>query len=58
MNASREPFGQERLMNWLRRAATAPKTAEQLKEELAQTLNAHQSNSGLTDDQTFLIMAG
>jgi two-component system sensor histidine kinase ChiS len=58
LNAEREPFGQERLLNWLRRSANAPRTAEQLKDELAQILNTHQANAGLTDDETFLIMAG
>jgi serine phosphatase RsbU (regulator of sigma subunit) len=57
MNARREPFGQERLLNWLRRRPAWPRTAEELKEDLAQALNTHQLDAGLADDQTFLIMA-
>jgi serine phosphatase RsbU (regulator of sigma subunit)/anti-sigma regulatory factor (Ser/Thr protein kinase) len=57
-NAKREHFGQQRLMDWLKRATAVPRTAENLKYELARELDTHQQNAVLYDDQTFLIMAG
>lgn len=58
INEGKEHFGQERLLDWLAKSATSGGTAEQLKEKLAGELEKHQSNAALSDDQTFLIMAG
>ena len=58
LNTQREYFGNERLMNWLQRTGTTPRSAEELKTELAHELETHQLNAGLNDDQTFLILAG
>jgi serine phosphatase RsbU (regulator of sigma subunit)/anti-sigma regulatory factor (Ser/Thr protein kinase) len=57
LNAKGEYFGQQRLMRWLERSAKSRKTADQLKEELAQELEKYQANTTLNDDQTFLIIA-
>jgi serine phosphatase RsbU (regulator of sigma subunit)/anti-sigma regulatory factor (Ser/Thr protein kinase) len=56
-NAQGELFGQERLTEWLKRAALRPRKAEELKDELAAELVIFQANTSLKDDQTFLIMA-
>jgi sigma-B regulation protein RsbU (phosphoserine phosphatase) len=56
-NAQGELFGQERLMEWLKRATTRPHKAEDLKNELVSELLKFQANTSLKDDQTFLIMA-
>ena len=55
-NATGEFFGQERLITWLKHNAESPKTAEQLKEDLAAELVQFQTSNNLSDDQTFLIM--
>ncbi len=55
-NSSGEFFGQERLIQWLKRSAQNRKGAEELKNDLAAELMAFQSSSVLRDDQTFLIM--
>jgi serine phosphatase RsbU (regulator of sigma subunit)/anti-sigma regulatory factor (Ser/Thr protein kinase) len=56
-NAQGELFGQERLMEWLKRSTAHPNKAEVLKNELAAELARFQANTSLKDDQTFLIMA-
>jgi sigma-B regulation protein RsbU (phosphoserine phosphatase) len=56
-NSGGEFFGQERLIRWLQKTAQARKTAEELKDELAEELSLFQSRATLNDDQTFLIMA-
>ena len=58
INAGKEHFGQERLLTWLAQSAAEGQTAEQVKEGLARELEKHQSPGALSDDQTFLIMAG
>jgi serine phosphatase RsbU (regulator of sigma subunit) len=58
LNAKKEFFGQQRLMDWLQRTMATGRTAEQLKEELAGELAAYQLNTHLNDDQTFLILSG
>jgi serine phosphatase RsbU (regulator of sigma subunit) len=56
MNAAGERFGQERLVEWLPRARG--RSASELQDELAARLTEFQANTGLNDDQTFLIMKG
>jgi serine phosphatase RsbU (regulator of sigma subunit)/anti-sigma regulatory factor (Ser/Thr protein kinase) len=56
-NTQGEFFGQERLIGWLRRSTETRKTAEELKEELAEELVQFQASATLNDDQTFLILA-
>jgi serine phosphatase RsbU (regulator of sigma subunit) len=56
-NQRGELFGQDRLMEWLRKTTTLRRSAEELKEELAAELLRFQLNTSLKDDQTFLIMA-
>ncbi|MDB6066599.1 MAG: Protein serine/threonine phosphatase [Pedosphaera sp.] len=58
LNAKREHFGQARLMDWLTRGASKAHTAEQLKMQLIEELEAHQASTALNDDQTFLILCG
>ncbi len=58
LNVKREHFSHERLMSWLQRTTAARRNAEQLKTDLLRELDQHQSNAGLNDDQTFLIMTG
>ncbi len=58
LNAKKEYFGQQRLMDWLKKAGATRQTAEQLRGELAKELAEYQSNTALNDDQTFLILAG
>ncbi len=57
-NARGEQFGDQRLMEWLARAAGTGRGPEALKEELALELARHQANTVLNDDQTFLIVSG
>ena len=52
-----EFYGQERLVGWLRKAAQARKSAEELKDDLVTELVSFQARATLNDDQTFLIMA-
>ena len=56
-NAEGQLFGQERLMEWLRRTAGGPGKAEELKDKLVAELMKFQANTSLKDDQTFIIMA-
>ncbi len=58
LDAKKEYFGQQRLMDWLKRTTATRKKAEQLKDDLAHQLAQHQLNTVLNDDQTFLILAG
>ncbi len=58
LNAKKEFFGQQRLVDWLQQNMDTRRTAEQLKEELASELAAYELNTPLNDDQTFLILAG
>jgi sigma-B regulation protein RsbU (phosphoserine phosphatase) len=58
INEGQEHFGQERLMDWLAKSMAGGGTAEEVKARLAEELEKHQSNAVLSDDQTFLIMAG
>jgi serine phosphatase RsbU (regulator of sigma subunit) len=50
-------FGQERLVDWFQSALPRPRSAEELKEELASEVSKFQSPAKTQDDQTFLIMA-
>jgi serine phosphatase RsbU (regulator of sigma subunit)/anti-sigma regulatory factor (Ser/Thr protein kinase) len=56
-NPAGELFGQERLLDWFRASSSRPKSAEELKNELALELGRFQSSTSSQDDQTFLIMA-
>jgi serine phosphatase RsbU (regulator of sigma subunit)/anti-sigma regulatory factor (Ser/Thr protein kinase) len=56
-NAEGEFFGQERLVTWFERSLQIPRSAEELKSELAAELNQFQGSTTIQDDQTFLIMA-
>jgi serine phosphatase RsbU (regulator of sigma subunit)/anti-sigma regulatory factor (Ser/Thr protein kinase) len=58
VNAGKEHFGLDRLMDWFVKSAASGGTAEQIKVRLAGELEKHQSHAALSDDQTFLIMAG
>ena len=58
INAGKEHFGQERLLTWLAQSAVEGGTADQVKARLAGELEKHQSPGTLSDDQTFLILAG
>jgi len=56
-NSHGELFGQERLCAWLRQCAAKHKTATELSESFLNELKMFQSQAGLADDQTFLILA-
>jgi serine phosphatase RsbU (regulator of sigma subunit)/anti-sigma regulatory factor (Ser/Thr protein kinase) len=56
-NGQAELFGQERLVEWLKRSTAWPRNAEELKDALVAELVKFQANTSLKDDQTFLIMA-
>jgi sigma-B regulation protein RsbU (phosphoserine phosphatase) len=55
-NSHGELFGQERLSAWLRQNAAKRKTAAELSENFLTELKSFQSQAGLSDDQTFLIL--
>lgn len=56
-NSHGEFFGQERLSAWLRQSASQRRTAAELSEQFLSELKSFQSQTGLGDDQTFLILA-
>jgi serine phosphatase RsbU (regulator of sigma subunit)/anti-sigma regulatory factor (Ser/Thr protein kinase) len=56
-NMQGEFFGQERLIKWLGRSAESKKSADELKQELAEELIQFQGSATLSDDQTFLFLA-
>jgi serine phosphatase RsbU (regulator of sigma subunit) len=58
INERKEHFGPTRLMDWFVKSAAEGGTAEVVKQRLAAELEKHQSHTALSDDQTFLIMAG
>ena len=56
-NADGEFFGHDRLAEWLRGSLQRPRSAEELKDELAAEVGNFRSSAAIQDDQTFLIMA-
>jgi len=56
-NSHGELFGQERLGTWLRQSINKHKTAAELSENFLSELKTFQGQAGLSDDQTFLILA-
>jgi serine phosphatase RsbU (regulator of sigma subunit)/anti-sigma regulatory factor (Ser/Thr protein kinase) len=56
-NSHGELFGQERLCMWLRQTVNKHKTAAELSENFLAEIKSFQSQAGLSDDQTFLILA-
>src|SRR6266404_5110133 len=56
-NAAGEPFGQQRLEQWLAARVDRPNSAAALKEGLIAALKDFESTSPLRDDRTFLIAA-
>ena len=56
-NDKGEFFGQDRLVAWFAKDLDQPKSAEELKLELASELSGFRGTSPVGDDQTFLIMA-
>jgi len=56
-NSHGELFGQERLCTWLRQSVNKHKTAEELSENFLTELKSFQAQAGLSDDQTFLVLA-
>jgi serine phosphatase RsbU (regulator of sigma subunit)/anti-sigma regulatory factor (Ser/Thr protein kinase) len=55
-NLHGELFGQERLRAWLRQSIGKHKTASELSQNFLAELKSFQSSTGLSDDQTFLIL--
>jgi serine phosphatase RsbU (regulator of sigma subunit)/anti-sigma regulatory factor (Ser/Thr protein kinase) len=55
-NSHGELFGQERLCTWLRQSVNKHKTAAELSENFLTEIRSFQSQAGLSDDQTFLIL--
>jgi serine phosphatase RsbU (regulator of sigma subunit)/anti-sigma regulatory factor (Ser/Thr protein kinase) len=55
-NSHGEFFGQERLCTWLRQSVNKHKTAAELSEIFLAEIKSFQSQAGLSDDQTFLIL--
>jgi serine phosphatase RsbU (regulator of sigma subunit)/anti-sigma regulatory factor (Ser/Thr protein kinase) len=56
-NSEGQFFGHERLVDWFGGRLQEPKSAEELKTELAAELVDFQDGTAIQDDQTFLIMA-
>jgi phosphoserine phosphatase RsbU/P len=56
-NSHGELFGQERLCTWLRQSVNKHKSAVELSENFLAEIKSFQSQAGLSDDQTFLILA-
>jgi len=56
-NSHGELFGQERLCTWLRQSISKHKTAAELSQNFLTEIKSFQSQAGLSDDQTFLILA-
>lgn len=56
-NSHGELFGPERLCAWLRKSVNIRKTAAELSENFLAEIKSFQSQAGLSDDQTFLILA-
>jgi anti-sigma regulatory factor (Ser/Thr protein kinase)/GAF domain-containing protein len=56
-NPQGELFGQQRLAEWLGRAAAGAPTAQALRAQLVDTLARFGAQESVTDDQTFLILA-
>jgi len=55
-NTHGDLFGQERLCTWLRQSVSKHKTAAELSGNFLAELKSFQSQAGLSDDQTFLIL--
>jgi hypothetical protein len=55
-NSHGELFGQERLCAWLRQSVNKHKTAAELSQNFLTEIRSFQSQTGLSDDQTFLIL--
>jgi sigma-B regulation protein RsbU (phosphoserine phosphatase) len=55
-NSHGDLFGQERLGTWLRQSVSQRRTAAELSEKFRAELKSFQSQAGLSDDQTFLIL--
>src|ERR1051326_482435 len=55
-NSHGELFGQERLCAWLRESVSQRRTAAELSEKFLAELKSFQSQAGLGDDQTFLVL--
>ena len=56
MNAAGTVFGLERLFAWLKQVAPGT-PAQKMCDELALTLDAHQAQHPLRDDQTFIVLS-
>jgi serine phosphatase RsbU (regulator of sigma subunit)/anti-sigma regulatory factor (Ser/Thr protein kinase) len=56
-NSHGELFGQERLCTWLRQSVNKHKTAAELSENFLTVIKSFQAQAGLSDDQTFLVLA-
>lgn len=57
LNASGDMFGHDRLADWFRQTIAQPRTADQLRDELATDLSRFRSGAPLRDDQAFLILS-
>jgi serine phosphatase RsbU (regulator of sigma subunit)/anti-sigma regulatory factor (Ser/Thr protein kinase) len=55
-NAAGEMYGHDRLADWFRQSIPQPRTAEQLRDELAAELSRFRNGAALRDDQAFLIL--
>jgi sigma-B regulation protein RsbU (phosphoserine phosphatase) len=56
-NSHGDLFGQERLSTWLRQSVSQRRTAAELSDKFLAEIKSFQSQAGLSDDQTFLILA-
>jgi serine phosphatase RsbU (regulator of sigma subunit)/anti-sigma regulatory factor (Ser/Thr protein kinase) len=57
VNPAGDMYTHDRLAEWLRQSSAVPRTAEQLREELAAELSRFRGGAPLRDDQAFLILA-
>ncbi len=56
LNPAGDMFGHERLVDWFRHNLKSPRTADQLRDELAAELSRFRQGATLRDDQAFLIL--
>jgi len=56
-NSHGELFGQERLCTWLRQSVNKHKNSRRIVRDFLTELKSFQAQAGLSDDQTFLVLA-
>jgi hypothetical protein len=55
-NPAGKPFGQRRLMAWLRANAVPGRSASELRDSLTEELERFRGGAAMADDQAFLLL--